>query len=53
MDLPHLDVVVNYEGGKDSLIYSKVEAEDGTVFFQRGNETVGIDAKGNLVMQQI
>lgn len=48
-----MDVVVNYEGGKDSLIYSKVEAEDGTVFFQRGNETVGIDAKGNLVMQQV
>ena len=48
-----MDVVVNYEGDKDPLIYSKVEAEDGTVFFQRGNETVGIDAKGNLVIQQV
>lgn len=47
-----MDVTVNYEG-KDSLVYSKVEAEDGAVFFQRGNETVGIDANGNLIMGQI
>jgi hypothetical protein len=48
-----MDVTVNYAGNDEALIYSKVEAEDGTVFFQRGSESVGIDKNGLLVMQEV
>jgi hypothetical protein len=48
-----MDVTVSFSSDKEPLIYSKMEAEDGTVFFQRGNETVGLDVNGNLFMQQM
>lgn len=48
-----MDVVVSFADKADPLVYSKIEADDGSVFFQRGNETVGIDVNGNLVMQDL
>jgi hypothetical protein len=48
-----MDVTVNYTGKDEALVYSKVESEDGTVFFQRGSESVGIDKNGLLVMQEV
>lgn len=48
-----MDVAVNYSGKDEALIYSKVEAEDGTVFFQRGSQTVGLNKDGLLVMQEV
>ena len=48
-----MDVTVNFANKDEALVYSKIESEDGAVFFQRGNETVGLDANGNLVMGSI
>ena len=48
-----MEVVVNYEGDKAPLIYTKSESDDGTVFFQRGNEIVGMNPDGLLFMDQV
>ena len=48
-----MDVTVSYAGDKEPLVYSKNVDGDGNVFFQRGNDLVSLDAKGNLVMQHM
>jgi hypothetical protein len=48
-----LDVTVNFENDKKPMVYSKVEQEDGAVFFQRGADAVSMDKHGNLVMTQL
>lgn len=48
-----MEVVVSYEGEKAPLIYTKSEREDGTVYFQRGSEMVGMNPDGLLFMDQV
>ena len=48
MDGAEMDVSVSFEDGRAPLIYSKTVAKNGEVFFQKGNELVGMDTNGLL-----
>lgn len=43
-----LDVVVSYEGEREPTVYNKTVSENGDVYFQRGNEVVGMTTDGLL-----
>lgn len=48
----NLDVVVSFEDGREPLVYNKTEADNGEVYFQRGNDLVGLDQNGNLFFEE-
>lgn len=45
---PEMDVSVSFEDGRDDLVYNKTVSDDGEVYFQRGNEVVGLTKDGLL-----